>query len=309
MHKSLPSFFLPSLFIHLTGGIVLTVVVSIPKLKRLSSCEDCSSDLIESSGYLVCSRCGLVHDRILTQPRKVMGINQQILNVIYTSRTEDVALSPRLTRLNGPSNNLYTFYENNETVQKICDDLHLPEVAKLRVVQIFKKLSLEEEKYRELFERDYISNILAFISIYIATKEHKIILSFKTIYETFRKNGKNVSKYNINRAIKILSISQRFTVEDYLAKFEPEFIKAFPGIEPKTKQILELAKLKRNFQGSDPRVFASACLYIVYYRCNGDRRRGMVTKIIELNGSKSIGGIRLLFEKILAFLDLQEESS
>jgi transcription initiation factor TFIIIB Brf1 subunit/transcription initiation factor TFIIB len=289
MHKSLPLFFFPSLFIHLTGGIVLTVVVSIPKLKRLSSCEDCSADLIESSGYQVCSKCGLVHDRILTQPKLKVGINHQIRSIVYSSRTDDSELPYRLKRLNYSSDQCYTFWYNNQSIQKICDDLNLPETTKLRVIQIFKKLSLEEKKYRKLFEREYISNILSFISIYQATKQHKIILSFKTIYETFKQNGRNVSKYNINRAIKILSISQRFTVEDYLEKYEPKLLEAYPELKPKSDQVKELIKLRRHFQGNKPSMFVIACLYIVYSKLNPERRKfkGMAPVLCSFVNKKS----------------------
>jgi transcription initiation factor TFIIIB Brf1 subunit/transcription initiation factor TFIIB len=267
----------------------LTVVVSIPKLKSLSSCKDCSADLIESAGYLVCSKCGLVHDRILTQPKLSLGANHQLRSIIYSSRTDDSELPYRLKRLNYSSDQCYTFLYHNQSIQKICDDLHLSETAKLRVIQIFKKLCSDEKKYRKLFEREYISNILAFMSIYKATKEHKIILPFETIYETFRKNGKNVSKYNINRAIKIIPFSQRSTIEDYLEEFEPKLFEAYPELTPKTAQVRKLIKLRRYFQGNKPSMFVIACLYIVYSKLNPERRKfkGMAPVLCSFVNKKS----------------------
>jgi len=282
----------------------LTLTVSIHKNLDFGSCEECKESLIESSGHLVCSDCGLVSERIIVQPKWVLSSKIQKQEFILNGCANNNTF--KKYGHSGGKNNHDIFLLYNEVLQKICYDLNFTEQAILRCLKIFKDYSENVEEHRKKITSKHYSSVLAFLSVYQTIVEHKFFISLNKIYETFLEfNKTHIAKEVISKAIVSFNITRRFTVEDYLKKFHSQLLLSFPNLEPQTEKVFELAKLKRKFQGSNPETFAGAILYLTYYDWINRKPRGMVQQLAKITG-KSLGAVsnfRILAFKILTELN------
>jgi len=257
----------------------LTISTSIHKLKSsFRSCDECSHPLVESSGYLVCTNCGLVHECILTQPWKKLFETYQLIETIHPPGGAN-DFTNLLKRLNCKTASYSHFNRYNNRLQNICNNLNLSLAVKLRAVQLFKKYCSNIDFYKAILNKSHIANELLFLSIYKATRENKKIVSIKQIFEQIRKYSNRITKKSVNILITKLNLSKRFTVYDHLDKLEKELLFSFPELVPKQEQVRNLAQLKKYFLGTSPRNFALACLYLVY---SNQKKHGLSKKLGEL---------------------------
>ena len=103
---------------------------------------------------------------------------------------------------------------------------------------------------------------LAIASLIEAIKEHKLLISNTIIVETFREFHMKIARRPANTSRRELGFKARLTVTDYLKQYLSTLHEQNPELEYRAKECFELAKLKRKFQGSSPRSFAVAILFI-----------------------------------------------
>ena len=278
------------------------MTVSLTKLVYTSNCDECFSTLISSEGWMVCHRCGLVHEKIMSQDNTFNVKSPSPLS--YCSLTKTYKHIRKVRSLNNVIyNDNLNYYHLLPDFVKICEHLGFTETAKDRAHTLFKQLMNDEVKYKKQLKMRFISNYLAFVSIFRTSKERNIIISFQQLTGAFKTYNKRLSIPTVNEMILFFNLKTRFTVSDYINKFEAKLRSIYPELIPRTKEVLELAKLKRQFQGSNPRVFASACLYVIYHLLTKQRVKCIVKTIAEINGTPSGMSVRVLGHRIISLIE------
>lgn len=235
---------------------------SLEKLAHFSSCDECQNRLVINRSFLVCSTCGLVHERIIKQPIASMHEKQQLMFYLFNRRTTFKATDTKDTKFNrllkydNSESEHQKLAHINSTLKYVFSILELPYRTRLRTIfllKLFFKKNIETTTTQ-----------LAIIALNQALKEDKIIVSFDELidlFQTMRKKTSNVTAFRVQRA---LNSKVRLTVKDYVHSFNSKLLETYPDLKTKTKEVFQLAELKRFFQGKNPKPFAVACLYIAY---------------------------------------------
>lgn len=238
----------------------MTLVHSIPKIFELRSCDECNCKLVLNSSNLVCSNCGLIHDQIICQ-----DFRQFILfNTPPYSTTKNLG-QYRRERLDHQEVEYYGITHLSKKLHHIFSYLELTHNIKYRTLYLIRK------NYKK---HNLNCTQLAIASLIQAIKEYKLLIPDTTIIETFREFNMKVARNSAFISRRELGFKARLTVTDFLKQFLSILHEQNPELDYSAKECLELAKLKRKFQGNNPRSFAGAIISIVYrdQRLNEDKK-------------------------------------
>lgn len=236
----------------------MTLVYSLDKIFKLRSCDECRNRLVLNSSNLVCVNCGLIHDPIFCQVGKCLDDNYQLLHLVEPKKTffnVGTFDSYRKNRLDHRDHKYQGLHHLSKKIFHIFSYLELPHKTKLRTLYLVrknhKKTSVDCTQ-------------LAIASLFQAIKEHKLLIPDSKIIETFQEFNMKVTRNSAFISRQKLGFKARLTVIDFLKQFLSILHEQKPELEYRAKTCFELAKLKRKYQGNNPRVFASAIIYISY---------------------------------------------
>ena len=246
----------------------MTLVYSLDKIFKLRSCDECNCKLVLNSSNLVCVNCGLIHDPILCQVGKGLNDLSQMLHLSVSKQTffnvEDFN-TYRKKRLDYYEIKHGSLERLSKKLFHIFSYLELPHKTKLRTLYLIRK--------------NYNKGILdcsqlAIASLIEAIKEHKLLIPDSKIIETFQDFNMKITRNSAFISRQKLGFKARLTVIDYLKQYLSNLHEQNPELEYRAKECLELAKLKRKYQGNNPRNFAAAIISIVYrdQKINEDKK-------------------------------------
>lgn len=228
----------------------MTLVYSLDKIVKFRSCDECKNRLVSNSSNLVCVNCGLIHDPIFSQIQDFSSFS--VPNAPYSRKAFLGSYRHRLDHHEIKYCGLTNLYKK---LFHIFSYLELTPNVKRRTLYLIRK------NHKKL-NLNYTQ--LAIASLIEAIKEHKLLISNTIIVETFREFHMKIARRPANTSRRELGFKARLTVTDYLKQYLSTLHEQNPELEYRAKECFELAKLKRKFQGSSPRSFAVAILFIVY---------------------------------------------
>ena len=225
----------------------MTLVHSMPKF---CSCDECNNRLVLNSSNLVCSECGLIHDPIISQIQDFNSFSGPSFPYCRTKTSGPYRYrSDHLEVKYCGLTNLY------KTLFHIFSYLELTPNVKRRTLYLIRK---NHKKNKSTYSH------LALASLIQAIKEHKLLIPDTTIIATFREFRMKIGIRPTNTVRRELGFKARLEVTDYLKQYLSMLHEQKPELEYRAIECLELAKLKRKYQGNSPRVFAAAIIFVVY---------------------------------------------
>ena len=236
----------------------MTLVYSNEKIFNLRSCDECRNRLVLNSSNLVCPECGLIHDQIYCREfRRLFDPYQMQLlgehnTTFFKPKTFDTYRTKRLDHREVKSLGLVHL---SKKIYHVFSYLELPKRTKLRTIFLI----------RQNYKKENVdSTQLAIASLIQAIKEHKLLIPDTRIVETFKEFNMKITRNSALSSRQKLNYKARLTVTDFLKQFLSMLHGQKPELEYRVKECLELAKLKRKYQGNNPRVFATAIIFVVY---------------------------------------------
>ena len=235
----------------------MTLIFSSEKIFKLSSCEECNNRLVLNSSHLVCSECGLIHDPILCQfrcfidPYQLQHLGEHN-KTFFKPETFDHYRTKRLDHREVKSLGLVHLAKK---IYHIFSYLELPNRTKLRTIFLI----------RQNYKKENVDcTQLAIASLIQAIKEHKLLITDSKIVETFKEFNMRITRNSASSSRQKLNYKARLTVTDFLKQYLSMLHEQKPELEYRAKTCFELAKLKRKYQGNNPRAFAAAIIFVVY---------------------------------------------
>ena len=234
------------------------ILTTLDKNLEFGFCEECNNRLVPNTSNLVCVNCGLIHDPILVQDFSSFIVPTPPYSKTKSSGSYRHRLDHQETKYCGLTN-LY------KKLFHLFSYLELTISIKRRTLYLIKK---NHKKHNLNYTQ------LAIASLIQAIKEHKLLIPDTTIIETFREFNMKVARRPVNTSRRELGFKARLTVIDYLKQYLSNLHEQNPELEYRAKECLELAKLKRKYQGNNPRNFAAAIISIVYrdQKINEDKK-------------------------------------
>lgn len=221
------------------------------------TCDECNNRLVLNTSNLVCVNCGLIHDQILVQ-----DFSSFIIPTPPYSKSKSLERKHRLDYQTVEHYGLKNLYKK---LFHIFSYLELTPNVRQRTLYLIKK---NHKKHNIGY------TYLACASLIEAIKEYKLLIPDTAIIATFKEFNMKIARRPTNTSRRELGFKARLTVTDFLKQFLSTLHKQNPELELRAKECLELAKLKRKFQGNSPRSFAAAIISIIYQdqRLNGDKK-------------------------------------
>lgn len=224
------------------------ILATLDKNLEFDFCDECNNRLVLNTSNLVCVTCGLIHDPILVQDFSSFTVPTPPYSKTKSSGSYRHRLDHQETKYCGLTN-LY------KTLFHVFSYLELTPNIRHRTLYLIRK---NHKKHSIGYTH------LACASLIQAIREHKLLISGTAIISIFREFKLKIIRKSANTSRRELGFKARLTVTDYLKQFLSTFHKQNLELEYKTKECLELAKLKRKYQGSNPKGFAIAIISIVY---------------------------------------------
>ncbi|MCE7748039.1 MAG: hypothetical protein GPJ51_06560 [Candidatus Heimdallarchaeota archaeon] len=246
----------------------MTLVYSNEIIFKLRSCDECKNRLVLNSSNLVCSECGLIHDQIYCREYRCLIDFQHQTHLAEPNQTyfipdnKDTFRRKRLGHREVKGSGLDHLAKK---MYHVFSYLELPNRTKLRTIFLIK------QNYKK---ENVDSTQLAIASMIQAIKEHKLLITDSKILATFKEFNMRINSNSALASRRKLNYKARLNVTDFLKQFLSMLHKQKPELENRAKECFELAKLKRKYQGNNPRVFASAIIFIVYrdQKLNEDKK-------------------------------------
>ncbi len=142
-----------------------------------------------------------------------------------------------------------------KTLYLIFSYLELPPNIRLRTIYLIKK---NHQKHNINYTQ------LACASLIETIKENKLLIPDTEIIATFKEFNMKITRRPTNTSRRELGFKARLTVTDYLKRYLSTLHEQNQELEYRVENCLELAKLKRKYQGNDPKGFAAAIIWLVY---------------------------------------------